>query len=144
MRQVHVAELLVLMVLLCVSSGCRQQSRHDEKENAGAVTSEASGVNSNRADSANLNGSLVPESPELLGTVFVRTGATEILAMREADEAACDHAKARKSCFHPSRRYERTNSNGQWQATAIAANHRGSCPKYPPPQRNNYCWSWEY
>jgi hypothetical protein len=95
---------------------------------------------------SNPNGSLVPdEIPEdLLGTIFYGTGSAERAAMEEADQKACEYAKQRGTCFHPSRLYGRTNENGVWTATAIAANHRGSCPRYPPPQRNNYCWSWEY
>lgn len=94
----------------------------------------------------NSNGSLVPsEIPEsILGTVFIGTGTTERAAMEAADGKACAYAKSRETCFHPSRLYSRTEKDGVWTATATAANHRGSCPRYPPPQRNNYCWSWEY
>lgn len=95
---------------------------------------------------ANPNGSLVPEEipEELLGAVYYGTGKTERAAMDEADDLACAHAKERRTCFHPSRMYKRTEKDGVWTAYAIAANHRGSCPRFPPPQRHLYCWSWEY
>lgn len=95
---------------------------------------------------ANPNGSLVPEEipDEMLGTVYQGTGPTERAAMDEADDLACAHAKERRTCFHPSRMYGRVLNDGVWTATAVAANHRGSCPRIPPPQRHLYCWSWEY
>ncbi|SDR65842.1 hypothetical protein [Christiangramia echinicola] len=91
----------------------------------------------------NPNGSLVPEEipEEMLGTRFIGTGETEFDAMKEADRRACDYAKKRLTCFHPSRKYTRHQEGTIWVAQAIAANHQGSCPNL---DRNDDCSTWEY